>query len=64
MREIRFALNKQIYKRVYIRFNYFITFSYYFDILLTMFYFLRSDFSFNVRSIASYTIIKNENKRR
>ena len=64
MREIFFVLNKQIYKRVYIRFCYFITFSYYFDVLLTMFYSLRSDFLFNIRSITSYTVIENENKRR
>ena len=63
MREIFFVLNKQIYKRVYIRFCYFITFSYYFDVLLTMFYPLRSDFLFNIRSITSYTIIENKNKR-
>ena len=64
MREILFALNKQIYKRVYIRFCYFITFSYYFNVLSTMLYFSRFDSSFNVRSIANYTTIKNENKRR
>ena len=58
---IRFALDKQIFNRV--RFNYFIT-SYYLDILSTMTYFTRFDFSFNVRSTVNYATIKNENKLR